>query len=84
MTRKANAHQFGPDRKVLGDALASMLVCGVESLDELLDKWPAHGYRPTIFVDDPQRELLADCYDRRAAARGIEVVAYRCAKKVAA
>lgn len=83
MTRKPHAHQFGPDRKVLGDALASMFVCGVDSLDELIDKWPAHGYRPTIFVDDHQRELLADCYDTRAAWRGIDVVAYRCGKALA-
>lgn len=83
MTRKAYAHQFGPDRQVLGDALATQFVCGVDSLDDLINKWPAHGYCPTIFVDDPKRQLLADCYDKRAAHRGFSVRAYRCGQVAA-
>jgi hypothetical protein len=63
-----------------GDALARMFVVGVDTLDQLLDKWVDHGYRPTLYVDQPMRELLADAYDRRAAERGIDVVAYRCGK----
>lgn len=80
MTRKTHAQQFGPDRQILGDALTSMFVVGVDSIDELLNKWPLHGYRPTIFVDEPQRQLFADCYDKRAAHRGLSVRAYRCRK----
>ncbi len=50
--------------------------CGILTLDELIDKWQDHGYRPTLRADLGYAEL-ADAYDRRAAERGINVQAYR-------
>lgn len=60
------------------DELARELVCGIESLDELIDKWTEHGYRPTIDcrMGWSYREL-AEAYDARAKERGIAVTCYR-------
>lgn len=59
------------------DALVAANVVGEASLDRLIDKWTAHHYRPTLFVDEPSRLRLADLYDRRAAERGILVTVFR-------
>jgi|DEB19_MinimDraft_3_1074340.scaffolds.fasta_scaffold07913_11 hypothetical protein len=50
--------------------------CGALTLDQLIDKWADHGYRPTLRTDLGYAQL-ADAYDRRAAERGIDVRAYR-------
>lgn len=48
------------------------------TLDELVGKWVAHGYRPTIRPDQGGTYAeLADAYDRRAAERGLAVTCYR-------
>jgi hypothetical protein len=54
------------------DALAQLVAS--TTLDQLIDKWTEHGYRPSLRV---AFKLLADYYDRRAAERGIDVRAYR-------
>jgi hypothetical protein len=59
------------------DWLVRQVVCGCDSLDDLLDKWVDHGYTPTLFVDEPRKAKLADLYDQRAAERGLEIRAYR-------
>lgn len=47
-------------------------------IDELIEKWTNHQYRPTLRADlDPEFGILADLYDMIAAARGIDVKAYR-------
>lgn len=60
----------------LGDTLAfSITRC---SLNELLEKWPAHHYRPTLRGDvEPMADVLADIYDLAASVRGLNVKAYR-------
>ncbi len=65
------------DELAEADALTSANVCDVATLDELLDKWTAHRYRPTLFMGDAGRERLADLYDRRALERGILVSVFR-------
>ena len=62
------------------DALVRELVTGCDSLDELLGRWTAHRYRPTLRADLPdgeRRVLLADVYDLVAALRRIDVKAIR-------
>jgi hypothetical protein len=60
------------------DALTSLLVNHTRTLDQLLDKWVDHRYRPTLRADlGDTYTQLADYYDRRAAERGIDVRAYR-------
>lgn len=61
---------------VIGDSLSwSIARC---SLDDLLSQWTQFHYRPTLRADlDPFAEVLADIYDFTAAARGINVKAYR-------
>lgn len=61
----------------IGDILTRQVVCGCDSLDALLEKWPAHHYRPTLRRDDSCATLLADVYDLVAEVRGLDVVAYR-------
>lgn len=72
--------RFGQDAAVaqlmaIGDPLTKELVCSCDSLDALIDKWPAHGYRPTL--REPKARILADIYDLRAKVRGIKITAYR-------
>jgi len=50
--------------------------CGALTLDQLINKWSDHGYRPTL-RSDLGYARLADAYDRRAAERGIDVRAFR-------
>lgn len=62
----------------IADAAAAELVAGVKTLDELLAKWTAHGYRPTLRGDIDARAIaLADLYDFRAELLGLNVRAYR-------
>jgi hypothetical protein len=49
-----------------------------ESLDELINRWTMHGYRPTLLArEGTEQRRLADYYDIRAEERGIDVKAYR-------
>lgn len=60
-----------------GDALVQELTACAKTLDELLDQWVDHHYRPSLDVREPARARLADLYDARAKQRGIDVQAYR-------
>lgn len=62
----------------IGNRLTSEMVCACPTIDVLLDKWTAHGYRPTLRGRTGSPEmLLADIYDLIAESRGIEVRAFR-------
>ena len=58
------------------DRLVSKMIPFAFTLDQLIDKWTDHGYRPTL-RSNCGYDKLADLYDRRAAERGIDVRAYR-------
>ncbi len=62
----------------IGDQLTRRHVVGMADLSDLLSRWPAHGYRPTIRTDvEPELGLLGDIYDIVAEAQGLDVKAYR-------
>ncbi len=73
-----NDNDLTDDELIEADALARNLVANINGIDDLLDKWLIHSYRPTI--DTRWAECygkLADYYDRRAKQRGIDVTAFR-------
>jgi hypothetical protein len=59
----------------IGNKLTKELVVGCDSLEQLVLKYPDHGYRPTL--REPDALVLADIYDFRAKRLGINVTAYR-------
>lgn len=60
----------------IGDQLTRELVSDCRTIDELLARWPLHGYRPTL-KGELRAQILADVYDFIAARRGMHVTAYR-------
>ena len=59
----------------IGDVLVREVASSFEDLNQLLDAWKNHGYRPTL--RGPDRAVLADIYDFAQKARGQNAVAYR-------
>lgn len=59
----------------IGDALVREVASSFEDLNQLLDAWKNHGYRPTL--RGPDRAALADIYDFAQKMRGQNAVAYR-------
>lgn len=63
--------------RIEGDLLAQRLVES-GTLDDLIDCYARHGYRPTLRADGgPEYVRLADLYDARAEFRGLAVRAFR-------
>jgi len=79
LSHSTNEHRdLSDDEMKEADTIARAIVVNVRGIDDLIDLWIAHGYRPTIDLDEgPDYEKLADYYDRRAAQRGINTTAYR-------
>lgn len=73
---ETNNVQAGNRLIEIGDQLTRELVVDCNTLDELLDKWTAHQYRPTL-KETPAAMVLADIYDFVAAARQMNITAYR-------
>jgi len=69
---------FAKEILMIGNELTRALVANCNTLNELLDKWTHHHYRPTLRGSPGSPEAaLADIYDMTARLRQIDIQAYR-------